>query len=57
MVKGFVRGLGMNPEEILVQNTPSEPDTKYIDQQEKERANIRALMGAIKQELMNKAPN
>ncbi|MGD0424292.1 MAG: hypothetical protein ABSA92_12670 [Candidatus Bathyarchaeia archaeon] len=43
----------MNTEEILVRNAFSEPDTKYLDPQEQERANIRALMGAIKQELLS----
>lgn len=55
MVKEFVRGMGMNPEEILVRNAFSEPDTKYIDPQERERTDIRLLMGAIKQELIGKA--
>jgi len=52
MVKEFARGLGLNPEEILVQKAFSEPETKYLDPQEKERADIRALMQAIKADLL-----
>jgi hypothetical protein len=52
MVKEFVRGLGLNPEEILVKNAFSEPETKYLDPQERERSDIRALMQAIKADLL-----
>lgn len=52
MVKEFARGLGLNPQEILVQNAFSEPETKYADPQERERADIRALMQAIKADLL-----
>jgi len=52
MVKEFARGLGLNPEEILVKKTFVEPDTKYVDPQERERAGIRALMLAIKADLI-----
>lgn len=52
MVKEFVRGLGLNPEELLVQKAFSEPETKYLDPQEKERADIRVLMQAIKADLV-----
>lgn len=55
MVKEFARGLGLNPEEILVKKAFSEPETKYVDPQEREREEIRALMQAIKTDLM-KAP-
>jgi hypothetical protein len=51
MVKEFALGLGLNPEEILIQNTFSEPDTKYVDPQERERQEIRTLMQAIKADL------
>lgn len=37
MVKEFVRGLGLNPEELLVQKAFSEPEMKYLDPQERER--------------------
>jgi site-specific recombinase XerD len=52
MVKEFVRGLGLNPEELLVQKAFSEAETKYLDPQEKERADIRTLMQAIKADLV-----
>lgn len=52
MVKEFARGLGLNPEEILVKNALSEPDTKYVDPQERERTDIRAVMQAIKADLL-----
>jgi len=52
MVKEFVRGLGLNPEEILVQKAFSEPETKYVDREERERSDIRALMQAIKADLL-----
>jgi len=51
MVKEFARGLGLDPEKILVKDAVSEPETKYIDPQERERREIRALMQAIKEEL------
>ena len=35
MVKEFVRGLGLNPEELLVQKAFSEPETKYLGPQER----------------------
>jgi integrase len=34
MVKEFARGLGLNPEEILVHEALSEPDMKYVDPEE-----------------------
>jgi len=37
MVKEFALGLGLNPEEILIQNSFSEPDTKYVDPQKREK--------------------
>jgi hypothetical protein len=52
MVKEFARGLGLNPENILVKHAFSEPETKYVDPQERERADIRALMQAIKADLV-----
>jgi site-specific recombinase XerD len=52
MVKEFVRGLGLNPEELLVQKAFSEAETKYLDPQERERADIRVLMQAIKADLV-----
>jgi len=52
MVKEFVRGLGLNPEELLVQKAFSEPETKHLDPQERERADIRVLMQAIKADLV-----
>ena len=51
MMKEFARGLGLNPEEILVKKALSEPDTKYVDPEQKEREEIRALMQALKVEL------
>ena len=51
MIKEFARGLGLNPEEILVKQAFSEPDMKYVDPQERERADIRTLMLAIKADL------
>jgi hypothetical protein len=47
----------LNPEEILVKQAFSEPDTKYVDPQERERADIRALMLAIKADLKVSTPN
>ena len=43
---------GLNPEEILVKNAFSEPETKYVDPDERERSDIRALMQAIKADLV-----
>jgi hypothetical protein len=54
MVKEFVRGLGLNPEEILMRRALSEPDTKYVDLQDQERTEIRLLMRAIKEELLSR---
>jgi len=56
MVKEFARGLGLNPEEILVRKTLSEPETKYVDPQQREREEIRALMHAIKADLTRPVP-
>ncbi len=56
MVKEFARGLGLNPEEILVKNAFSEPHAKYVDPEERERSDIRALMQAIKADLLNTQP-
>ena len=55
MVKEFAKGLGLNPEEILVKKALSEADTKFVDPQERERAEIRTLMLAIKADLMRPA--
>jgi len=52
MVKGFARGLTLNPEEILVKSAFSEPDTKYVDPDERERSDIRVLMQAIRADLV-----
>ncbi len=52
MVKEFARGLGLNPEEILVKHSLSEPETKYVNPQEQENAHVRALMQAIKADLL-----
>ena len=53
MVKDFARGLGLNPEAILVKQAFSEPDTKYVDPQQRETIEIRSLIEAIKTELVS----
>lgn len=42
--------MGLNPEAILVKQAFSDPDTKYINPQQRETLEIRSLMGAIKTE-------
>jgi hypothetical protein len=51
MVKEFARGLGLNPEKILVSQAFSEPDTKYVNPLEQEQAEIRVIMQAIRADL------
>src|SRR5208283_1786613 len=51
MVKEFARGLGMDPESILIKHSFSEPDTKYVNPQQRETEEIRSLISAIKTEL------
>jgi hypothetical protein len=43
----------MNPEEILVRTALPEPNTKYLDPQKWERAEIRVSMGPVKKELLD----
>ena len=56
MVKEFARGLGLNPQAILVKQAFSEPDTKYIDPQQREVVEIRSLIETIKTKLMSDPP-
>jgi hypothetical protein len=51
MVKEFVRGLGLNPEEILSKKAFSEPHRSYVTSQEREEDQIRALCLAFKETL------
>jgi len=51
MVKEFIRGLGMNPEEILTRQTMAEPHRIYATSQEQEENQIRALCLAFKESL------
>jgi len=55
MVKEFARGLGLNPEAIMFRNTVLEPDTKYLDPEQRQRWTIRVLMEAIREELTKPA--
>ena len=51
MVKEFIRGMGMNPEEILTRQTMAEPHRIYATSQEQEENQIRALCVAFKDSL------
>jgi len=51
MVKEFIRGLGMNPEEILTKQTLAEPHRTYATGQEREEGQIRTLCLAFKETL------
>ena len=51
MVKEFIRGMGMNPEEILTGQTLAEPHKTYVGGQEREEDQIRALCVAFKESL------
>jgi len=51
MVKEFVRGLGLNPEEILTRKEISEPHRIYITSEERDGEEIRALCLAFKETL------
>jgi len=51
MVKEFVRGLGLNPEEILSKKAFSEPHRSYATSQERDEDQIRALCLAFKETL------
>lgn len=53
MVKEFIRGLGMNPEEILTRQAFSEPHRIYVTDEEREEDQIRTLCQAFKQSLRN----
>ncbi len=52
MVKEFARGLGLDPEAILIKHNFTELDTKYYDPKQKEHNEIRFLMEAIRSELI-----
>lgn len=51
MVKELVRGLGLSTEENLAKKALSESETKYLDPQERERAEIQALSNAFKEQI------
>lgn len=51
MVKEFVRGLGLNPEEILTRQALSEPHRIYATSQQREDDQIRTLALAFKENL------
>jgi hypothetical protein len=51
MVKEFIRGLGMHPEEILTRQALSEPHRIYTTNQEREDDQIRAPFMAFKENL------
>jgi hypothetical protein len=61
MVKEFIRGMGMNPEEILTRQTLAEPHRTYITSQDREGDQIRTLCLAfkndLKRELLSKGPS
>ena len=46
LIREFAKGIGVNPENVQV-----EPDTKYVDPLERKKAEIRAYMTAIRDEL------
>ena len=46
LIREFAKNLGVNPENVHV-----EPDTKYVDPLDREKAEIRAYMTAIRDEL------
>jgi hypothetical protein len=45
--KEFVRGLGLNPEDVLTRNALAEPHRIYATNQEREDDQIRALSRAF----------
>jgi len=51
MVREFIRGLGMNPEEILTRQAISEPHRTYTFGKDREEDQIRALCLAFKESL------
>jgi hypothetical protein len=51
MVKEFIRGLGMHPEEILTRQALSEPHRAYTTNQQREDDQIKALLLAFKENL------
>ena len=51
MVKEFVRGMGMNPEEILTTGSLAEPHRTYASSQDREEDQIKALCMAFKESL------
>jgi len=57
MVKEFVRGLGLNPEDILSKKAFSEPHRIYATPQEREEDQIRALCLAFKETLKRELGN
>lgn len=52
-LKAFARGLGLEPEKVLTQAALAEPDTKFVDAQERDAAQVRALSIAIKELIKN----
>ena len=48
MLKEMMRAWGLQPEKILTSQALSEPDTKYLDPEEREREEIRLLGMALK---------
>jgi hypothetical protein len=51
MVKEFIRGMGMNPEEILTRQTLAEPHRTYALGRDREEDPIKALCLAFKESL------
>jgi len=51
MVKEFIRGMGMNPEEILARQALAEPHRTYALGKDREEDKIRALCLAFKESL------
>ena len=51
MVKEFIRGLGMNPEETLTRQALAEPHRTCATSQEREEDQIKALCLAFKESL------
>jgi len=51
MVKEFIRGMGMNPEEILTRGSLAEPHRTYVSGRDREEDQIKALCLAFKESL------
>ena len=57
MMKAASRELGLNPESMVINHAFTEPDTKYVNPQQRETEEIRQLTTAIKEELKGTIQN